>query len=599
MENLYRNMLIEAPIGFAYHKIVCDHQGAPFGVECIEMNTVFKQLIQTTDSRPFDLKLLKELYGTEEIDFDWTSHYEAVAGGEKEQEFVLHSIEESKYYKVRISSPEEFFIATWATDITEETRKAMEHGRLFKTYENVIVGSNVGIWELNVQTGEETINERWAEIIGYTIEELSPITLETWRDNMHPDDWERIQPAIKQGYKKGFGHYSIEFRMKHKNGHWVWIMGRGMVNSWTADGKPLLTSGTHTDITAIKKSEEEMLYLSYHDPLTKLYNRRFYEEELARLDVERNLPIALIMADVNGLKLVNDAFGHEKGDHLLQTIAKIIKEKCRSDEIVSRIGGDEFMVLLPKTSEVEAKLLIDRIHSAVEKRREKNSIMSVSLGYAVKTNKKERMNDIFKEAEDDMYRHKLAERLSMRSKSIDLIMNSLYEKNNREMHHSKRVANICELIASHMYFSQAEVKQIKLAGLVHDIGKIGIGNSILDKSGPLTNEEYVEIQKHSEAGHRILSSVNEFSEIAEYVLAHQERWDGSGYPQSLKEEEIPIQSRMIAIADAYDAMTADRSYHTKISPLLAIEEIKKCAGTQFDPEIVRVFVEKVYKELED
>ncbi len=599
MDNLYKKMLIESPYGFAYHRVLYDHLGVPSGYECIEMNDVFKRLIQETDSKSFDLKLLKEISGTEEIDFNWTTHYAEVAQGEMEQEFVLHSTDENKYYKVRISSPEKSFIVTWAIDITEETIKSLEHAQLLKTYENVIEGSNLGIWELNVPTGEEIINERWAEMIGYTIEELSPISVETWRDKMHPDDWERIQPKLKQGYEKGYGHYTIEFRMRHKNGSWVWIIGRGKVNSWTSDGKPLLTSGTHTDITAIKQSEEEMLYLSYHDPLTKLYNRRFYEEELARLDVERNLPITLIMADVNGLKLVNDAFGHEKGDRLLQMIAKIIKDKCRSDEIVSRIGGDEFIILLPKTNEDEAKLLIDRIHSAVEKRREKNSIMSLSLGYAVKVNTQERMNDIFKSAEDDMYRHKLAERLSMRSKSIDLIMNSLYEKNNREMHHSKRVADICELIASHMYFSQAEVRQIKLAGLVHDIGKIGIGNSILDKDGPLTNDEYMEIQKHSEAGHRILSSVSEFSEIAEYVLAHQERWDGTGYPQALKGEEIPIQARMIAIADAYDAMTVERTYRDKISPLLAVEEIKKCAGKQFDPQIVGVFVEKVFKNLGD
>jgi diguanylate cyclase (GGDEF)-like protein/PAS domain S-box-containing protein len=599
MDNLYKKMLMESPCGFAYHKVILDNQGIPSGYECIEMNPVFEQLTYTTDGKTLDINQLKEVSGSEEIDFNWKNHYKKIAQGETDREFVLHSLEENKYFKVRISSPEKHFFVTWAIDITKEKSRALEHKQLLKTYENVLAGSNLGIWELNVQTGAQTINERWAEMLGYTMEELSPITEKTWRENMHPDDWEKIQPLLKKGYERGYGHYSIEFRMKHKNGTWVWINGRGKVNSWTADGKPILTSGTHADITAVKKSEEEMLYLSYHDPLTKIYNRRFYEEELARLDVERNLPIALIMADVNGLKLVNDAFGHEKGDHLLRTIAKIIKEKCRSDEIVSRIGGDEFIILLPKTSEEEAKQLISRIHSAVEKRGEKNSIMSVSLGYAVKTHVKENMNDVFKIAEDDMYRHKLAERLSMRSNSIDLIMNSLYEKSNREMHHSKRVGDICGLIASHMYYSQAEVKQIKLAGLVHDIGKIGISNAILDKDGPLTTEEYCEVRKHSEAGHRILSSVNEFSEIAEYVLAHQERWDGSGYPQALKGEEIPIQARMIAIADAYDAMTADRTYRSKIKSALAIEEIKKCAGTQFDPDIVRIFVEKVVKELED
>lgn len=599
MDKFYKKILNESPYGFAYHKVSYDNQGLPSDFECIEMNPAFEKITRLKDPNWRDAKLMEVLSDGKEIEFDWINHYNDIAQGKTEHEFLLHSVEKNKYYKVNISLPEKLFIATWAKDITEEKVRELEHKQVLKTYENVIAGANLGIWELNVQTGEEIINDRWAEIIGYTVEELSPISEKTWRENIHPEDWNRIQPTIKQGYEKGYGHYTIEFRMKHKNGSWVWINGRGKVNSWTLDGKPILTSGTHSDITAVKKSEEEMLYLSYHDPLTKLYNRRFYEEELARLDVERNLPIALIMADVNGLKLVNDAFGHERGDHLLCTIAKIIKEKCRSDEIVSRIGGDEFIILLPKTNEDEAKLLINRIQAAVEKKAEKNSILSVSLGYGVKVHINEHMNDVFKSAEDDMYRHKLSERLSMRSKSIDLIMNSLYEKSNREMHHSKRVGDICELIASNMYYSQAEVKQIRLAGLVHDIGKIGISNAILDKAGPLTNDEYTEIKKHSETGHRILSSVNEFSEIAEYVLAHQERWDGSGYPQSLKGEEIPIQARMIAVADAYDAMTVDRTYRSRIKPSIAIEEIKKCSGTQFDPDIVRIFVDKVAKELED
>jgi len=599
MDKYYKKILKESPYGFAYHKVIFDIKGNPIDFECIEMNEAYEKLVGSKGPNMSQTRFIEVHSDHHEKEFDWINHYKEIQQGDKDQEFVLHSKESNKYYKVRISAPEGQYIATWATDITEEKIQSLEHLQLLKTYENVISGSNLGIWELNVQTGEEIINERWAEMLGYTIEELSPINEKTWRDNIHPEDWLKIQPIIQKGYEKGYGHYVIEFRMKHKSGSWVWILGRGKVNSWTLDGKPILTSGTHSDITALKKSEEEMLYLSYHDPLTKLYNRRFYEEELARLDVERNLPIALIMADVNGLKLVNDAFGHEKGDYLLKTIAKIIKEKCRSDEIVSRIGGDEFIILLPKTSEDEAKLLINRIQLAVEKRGEKTSIMSVSLGYGVKVHTNQHMNDVFKSAEDDMYRHKLAERLSMRSKSIDLIMNSLYEKSNREMHHSKRVGDICESIASHMYYSQAEVKQIKLAGLVHDIGKIGISNAILDKAGPLTKEEYDEMQKHSETGHRILSSVNEFSEIAGYVLAHQERWDGSGYPLSLKGEEIPIQARMIAVADAYDAMTADRTYRNKIRPILAIEEIKKCAGTQFDPQIVQVFVDKVARELED
>jgi len=164
------------------------------------------------------------------------------------------------------------------------------------------------------------------------------------------------------------------------------------------------------------------------------------------------------------------------------------------------------------------------------------------------------------------------------------------------MMHSKRVGELSRQIAESMCFAKEEIRQIGIAGLVHDIGKIGISNLILDKAGILTEDEYNEIKKHSEMGYRILNSVTEFSEIAQYVFAHQERWDGTGYPRGLTGEDIPIQSRIIAIADAYDAMTSNRTYHTKISVSNALIEIYKCAGKQFDPDIVRVFIEKVMKQ---
>ncbi|NCB41903.1 MAG: diguanylate cyclase [Clostridia bacterium] len=347
------------------------------------------------------------------------------------------------------------------------------------------------------------------------------------------------------------------------------------------------------DITERKNAEQIMINLSYYDQLTGLYNRRFYEEELKRLDKERNLPIALIMLDVNGLKLTNDAFGHQAGDVLLKKIAELLKNECRSDEIISRIGGDEFVILLPKTDAETAKKLIQRISIAMNKEQIQNSLLSLSIGFAVKDSILKQFYDTFKEAEDDMYRHKLTESTSFRSKSIEVIMNSLYEKSSREMNHSKRVSYLCEQIASNLNFNEEEIRECRVAGLVHDIGKMGVSNTILDKDGKLTNEEWAEMKKHSEMGYRILSSVIEFSEIAEYVLSHQERWDGKGYPQGLKGEQIPTQSRIIAVADAFDAMTVDRTYRKNMNEVEAIQEIRKCAGTQFDPSIAKIFVEKV------
>jgi len=429
---------------------------------------------------------------------------------------------------------------------------------------------------------------------GFTPEEALELK---WEDTISPDTFDLAESMITKNAEdflnnpQSTNNYIYEIRQSCKNGEYIWVE---ISTTYQYNSQNELENvNIIRNIEERKKSEEKLMHLSYHDQLTDLYNRRFYEEELIRLDTERNLPMTLIMADVNGLKLTNDAFGHQAGDELLKNIAQIFKKVCRSDEIISRIGGDEFVILLPKCNESQTKLLIERLNAAITKNKKMNTLLSVSIGYAIKESVLTQMNEVFKEAEDDMYRHKLAENLSMRSKNIDLIMNSLFEKSNRERLHSDRVAEICEKIASNMNINQEGIQQIRIAAVLHDIGKIGISDSILNKKGKLDTTEWEEMKKHSEIGYRILSTVPEFSEIAEYVLSHQERWDGKGYPYNLKGEEIPIQARIIAIADAFDAMTVKRTYRDAMSETDAVAEIKKYAGTQFDPEIARIFVEKV------
>ena len=342
------------------------------------------------------------------------------------------------------------------------------------------------------------------------------------------------------------------------------------------------------------KAEEEIINLSYHDQLTRLYNRRFYEEELRRLDTERNFPMTIAMGDVNGLKLINDSFGHALGDELLRKVADVIKRGCRADDVVARLGGDEFVIVLPKTDALTADRVIKRIKDLSLKEKAGSIDISISFGHATKNSEKENIRDILKTAEDNMYRHKLSEGSSMRSKTIDLIMNALFEKNNGEKIHSKRVGQICKDIATSMDFNEDDVNQIRIAGLMHDIGKTSIVEHTFNKSGGISAVERKEIERHSEIGYRILSSVSEFSEIANYVLEHHEKYNGQGYPRGLKGEEISVQARIIAIADAYDTMTGVRTYGSNtFSEKEAIDEIRKCAGTQFDPNISKVFVEKV------
>jgi len=332
-------------------------------------------------------------------------------------------------------------------------------------------------------------------------------------------------------------------------------------------------------------------YLNFHDDQTGLYNRRFFEEELLRHDTSRNLPLSIIMGDVNGLKLVNDSFGHQVGDELLIACANAIKNACRKDEIIARIGGDEFAIIISNSSPDQIEGIIERIKNNLVKYSVSGLNVSVSFGFETKTSTEQDIQYVLRESENHMYRHKLFESSSMRSKTVEIISKTLFEKNGRELLHSKRVSKLCELLAVKMGYDKDHIAFLKTTGLMHDIGKIAIEESILNKTGKLTANEYNEIKKHPEIGYRILSSVSEFSEAANHVLQHHEKWDGSGYPKGLKGEKISVDARIIALADSYDAITSYRTYRDALCKADAIVEIRKCLGTQFDPEIGNLFIE--------
>lgn len=345
------------------------------------------------------------------------------------------------------------------------------------------------------------------------------------------------------------------------------------------------------DIREKKRSLERIKYLSYHDQLTGLYNRYFLEEQLVKFNCEDYLPLTLAIIDVNGLKLTNDAFGHVVGDNLLKTVADNLKNYSRSNDFVFRVGGDEFIMLLPNTKNDDAEEIIKGIYRKLDKVEFNSIIISVSIGWSTREFMVENMEDIFNKAEEYMYRKKIAESQSMRSRTVQVIMNTLNEKNRRERIHSQNVSKICKKIGEIMQFEPEVVKEIEMAGLLHDIGKIGIDENILNKKGTLTEVELVQVKKHPESGYQIMKSVDAYTKLADYILCHHERWDGKGYPRGLSGDNIPLISRIINIADAYEAMTANRSYRKGISHEEALLELKKCAGSQFDPNIVAIFRE--------
>lgn len=351
------------------------------------------------------------------------------------------------------------------------------------------------------------------------------------------------------------------------------------------------------DVTSEIRNQRRIEYLSYHDQLTGLYNRRFFEEEMKRLDVTRNLPITVAMADVNGLKLINDSFGHSVGDELLLKVSNVLKKGCRSDDIIARIGGDEFVILLVKTDYEETEKVIRRIKNLASKEQVGSLEVSVSFGWESKYKEDDKIEEILRRAEDMMYKNKLFEGPNMRNKAVEAIIRTVNERNQTEEKHSIEVSRYAAQLGSLYGFSEKEIQELKIIGLFHDIGKIAIDEEILIKKESLTLEEMDEIKKHPEIGYRILNTISHMNKISEYVLLHHERWDGKGYPKGIKGKDIPVQSRIIAIVDAYDAMNSERPYRRALSKEEIIEEFEKNMGSQFDPELARIFVDKILKNL--
>lgn len=424
-------------------------------------------------------------------------------------------------------------------------------------------------------------NNAAVEIYGYTYAELMSMTiLDLRKSSDRAEAIAQMELADQEGIIFDTRHYLKDGTPIH-----VEVSSQGTT---LGDRRVLLS--IIRDVTDRKKREDENRFLSYHDPLTELYNRRFYEEEIQRLDTERNLPISIIIGDVNGLKIVNDAFGHDVGDQLLREAAKAIQSACRKDDIVARWGGDEFVILLPKTTSDEAEKVVSRIKESYGNVLVNAIRMSISFGWDTKKESGENILKVLKSAEDIMYKHKVIENEGMRSNTIKTIINTLHEKNPREEQHSKRVSQICQDIGRAIGLSEIEISRLRLVGLLHDIGKIGIAEEILNKPGKLTDSEWEDLKRHPEIGYRILNSSYEMVELADCILAHHERWDGKGYPKGLKGEAIPLVARIIALADSYDAMISERPYRVSLTEEQAREEIRKNSGSQFDANLAEVFV---------
>lgn len=360
------------------------------------------------------------------------------------------------------------------------------------------------------------------------------------------------------------------------------------------DGEVIGAVVTFIDNTLKKMHEQKIAYYSSHDSLTGLLNRSYFESMLRNLDNKKNLPISVIMGDLNGLKLTNDIFGHVAGDELLVKTAKILKETCREEDIIARLGGDEYIILLPKTKISHAMQIIGRIHDALSKENVNALKCSMSLGCDTKIDASKSIKATIKNAENQMYKEKTLNRHKINSDMMNAVIMLLYRKNEREEEHSEAVSDWCRSIGEAIGLSETEIAKLRSAGFLHDIGKICIPDKILSKKGERTREEEIEYMQHPIIGYRIMNLFDNTLNLAEGVFSHHEQWDGKGFPRGLKGGEIPLMARIIAVADRYDNLLNNHQGHA-LSRSEAAAQLKKEAGIRLDPNLIDVFVNMISK----
>ena len=574
--------------GFLYGKIIVDDEGVPIDFVVLRVNKGFISQAGHSEEQLVGRRFTQFVTGTDSLVWIERSGHVALTG--KSVTYEAYRISSRRLFRVSSYCPKIGYFAMLLEDITQQRELERRLAKEKNLFETTLFNIADGVITTDEHALVQFLNAPAEGLTGWKSDEARGQQIsEVFRTFNGPDGTRLPSPFEK--VKREHATVTVEAGtiLTSRDGVQRYIGGK-TTPIVGGEGEILGIVIIVRDITEERKRQQEILSLSYIDPLTKLNNRRFYDQARVELDRAGHYPLSVILADVNGLKLTNDAFGHEAGDELLQMVGATLPTVCPRKATLTRIGGDEFVILLPHCDEAEARRIIERAIEAFAHKRVHDVPVSVSFGHAVKSEASAPFETIFKQAEDEMYQNKLAINLRYKKAVITTVLNRLFESHPTLREHSERVGYYSREFAKVLGFPQDEISQMYLAGLHHDIGRINISPQLLQKNeNTLTKSERIEIKRHPEIGYNILSSVPDYAFIAQAVLHHHERWDGHGYPQGLLGNAIPRSAQVLGIANLFvDALEAHGQDKEAACRVLLDRELR-----YFDPVLVRRFIDEV------
>ena len=583
--SIYEKIILNAPIGYMILQCkngVCEADS----VEISEMNEFLNESILSGN-------FIKHSTIWESFDYTLASHLTSIINDTLHRREDIEGIVDYKGYSYRVKC-----IRFDESSLAVVLLKGQSNIELFMEAERMklrLLDNIPGMAYRCTYDRDWTmkyVSEGCVELTGYRAEDIIDNKQISYNEIIFPEYREEVWNLWEKAVRNG-KTFRMEYEILSKDGSSKWVYEQGNAIYNQERGIDAL-EGIIVDVTQQKDREKEINYLTYHDSMTGLYNRRYFGEVATRLVLEDTLPISVIIGDINGLKLINDAFGHELGDKLIKEAAEILKASVRSSDIVTRIGGDEFAIFLPQTSMETANAVLSRIEKGSLTFNEKNVDtpikISISLGLSTMESRDASLEDTIRTAEDIMYKNKLFEHRSSHNSIMASIKDMLARRGEIKEENLSNLQSIARQFGEELGLKDDMIQQLIMLASIHDLGKVTIDAEILSKRGPLTDDEWTVLRKHPEMGYRIAIAYMELAAIADFILSHHERWDGTGYPSGLAGEDIPLLSRIISILDAYDAMTTGRPYRKSLPKEEAIKEIMENAGTQFDPRIAGVFV---------